>query len=704
MSISKKSIAVTRLISYNIIIKTNKLLKVGLMQKNKLINNISIIYIILILSFNTNIIFSIKYTPSEDYLKTLQEVQVKKQQEQLQRYNEELRLQNLESLEKSYEINKNKEEPAKLPKKNAPIRKIKPKKIEPETIILPDITSPNIPSPTFILPEKIIEPEILEQTIEEQEGVCFNITKIELINIKTNSNKLIISNRNKAKILNKYINSCLYLENFDDIIADITNWYIDKGYTTTRVYIKQQNIASGNLTFYVLEGEVDNIIKNNNKWYDKLSIWLAFPFVKNKVFNLRDIEQGIDQLNSLQSNNAISQIIPAEKEGKSVVAINTPSTNYIRVFIGTRDAFTRDNIEKITFNTRLETDSLLLLNESLTFSYNYQPKPYREFKNEGFTFNASIPFGYTTISGSYGKKHNNTVSILEGSGKLYKRFQTNENSSLSINHILIKGKTAKVTLSSSGSFSNTNINIFTDNNPSLVGKGQIGSTFNTDFGIDYSNSYSKGFYYIKPSVTIGTKLFGAKKDYNFNTTEKSIEGHYQFIKYNLSTNLCHFTGIIGIKYCNNITAQYSPILLYGSDRIFLGGRYSIKGYNDTSYGGESGFYMQNEFTLPIPFFANAFNGKLQKFISLQAYTSIDLGYAKIINAKFAGNSQDDGEFLSGFGVGIKNNSKWLTFKLEAALPIYHSRVGKNFSKSDKGVSKIEKYDIDYFFEFTIKVW
>ena len=33
------------------------------------------------------------------------------------------------------------------------------------------------------------------------------------------------------------------IENFDYIIADITNWYIDKGYTTTRVYIKQQNIS-----------------------------------------------------------------------------------------------------------------------------------------------------------------------------------------------------------------------------------------------------------------------------------------------------------------------------------------------------------------------------------------------------------------------------------------------------------------------------
>lgn len=47
-----------------------------------------------------------------------------------------------------------------------------------------------------------------------------------------------------------------------------------------------------------------------------------FPGVKGSVLQLRDIEQGLDQLNRLPSNNATMRIEPGAEAGSSRVLIN----------------------------------------------------------------------------------------------------------------------------------------------------------------------------------------------------------------------------------------------------------------------------------------------------------------------------------------------------------------------------------------------
>ena len=85
------------------------------------------------------------------------------------------------------------------------------------------------------------------------------------------------------------------ISDIKQLLADIQNTYIRLGYTTTKPYPKpDQDVSFGELVIMVDEGRIAVFDANGNK---TLALGMAFPFLDGKVLNIRDIEQGLDQMN-----------------------------------------------------------------------------------------------------------------------------------------------------------------------------------------------------------------------------------------------------------------------------------------------------------------------------------------------------------------------------------------------------------------------
>ena len=70
--------------------------------------------------------------------------------------------------------------------------------------------------------------------------------------------------------------------------------------------------------------------------------FFAFPdLVKNQAINLRDIEQGIDQINRLSSHNAKISLDPSEKSGYSNVKIENKIDSILPTVIGDKNQIIR---------------------------------------------------------------------------------------------------------------------------------------------------------------------------------------------------------------------------------------------------------------------------------------------------------------------------------------------------------------------------
>ncbi len=99
------------------------------------------------------------------------------------------------------------------------------------------------------------------------------------------------------------------------MIKKLTKVYLDKGYVTARFYIPDQDIKnSKTLKFVVVEGKLSDIYYNGSPAspYNYV-VWSAFPGLEGHILNMRDIEQGLDQINRLISGHAKSELLPGRE-------------------------------------------------------------------------------------------------------------------------------------------------------------------------------------------------------------------------------------------------------------------------------------------------------------------------------------------------------------------------------------------------------
>ena len=156
----------------------------------------------------------------------------------------------------------------------------------------------------------------------------------------------IIVSGNKELSLDQFTKNiegkCLTKTDLQNIKKAIENFYIKKGYILARVYFDTKNISQGTIEIIVEEGKAVNLeIKDNSKindampWRRSMQRFFAFGFTEDKTVNLRDIEQGLDQINRLSSNDAKMDMVPSvSQDGYSDIVINNQVKNTAKPSIG----------------------------------------------------------------------------------------------------------------------------------------------------------------------------------------------------------------------------------------------------------------------------------------------------------------------------------------------------------------------------------
>lgn len=118
---------------------------------------------------------------------------------------------------------------------------------------------------------------------------------------------------------------CISGELLQDVVRKSSDYYTNKGYITTKPYIKSQYINDGQIDIAVLEGRISNIIdaeskKSNNR------ISTAFIGQKGALLNLKRIETTLESMNRLPSFSSSFNILPGKDQGSSIIEIKTEKT------------------------------------------------------------------------------------------------------------------------------------------------------------------------------------------------------------------------------------------------------------------------------------------------------------------------------------------------------------------------------------------
>ncbi|WP_081627012.1 ShlB/FhaC/HecB family hemolysin secretion/activation protein [Bordetella sp. FB-8] len=212
---------------------------------------------------------------------------------------------------------------------------------------------------------------------------------------------------------------CVGREGLNLIVHRLSALIIDKGYSTTRVVIGPQNLSSGKLELQLIPGVISDIRFADSKIY---GTWRnAFPTRPGDLLNLREIEQGLEQLKRVPNQDVSMQIVPGPSPGESDIVIAVKRSKPWSISIGADDAGLKST-GRYEADTNLALYNPLGLSDIFSIGYSHDIDGHEnQDGTHGSNAAYSIPWGNWTFSlnGSQYDYHQNiagSVSTIQSSG------------------------------------------------------------------------------------------------------------------------------------------------------------------------------------------------------------------------------------------------------------------------------------------------
>ncbi|MFP5391039.1 MAG: ShlB/FhaC/HecB family hemolysin secretion/activation protein [Gammaproteobacteria bacterium] len=412
----------------------------------------------------------------------------------------------------------------------------------------------------------------------------------------------------RESLVKKFSGQCLGVAEIEEILGAVTQDYIVRGYITTRAYLAPQDLGQGKLTITVLEGVLEAIVLDEGAHINPRNVFPA----AGGLLNLRDIEQGLDQVNKLSSNSAELDIQPGKDAGASRVVIhNKPG----RPFHASLSADNQGSESTGAHQTgiTLSSDRLLNWNELLLYTFRRsQPNDMERKGTESHSFTAMAPWGYSTLS--YSGSRSKFVSMIAiPSGDELQFRGTSASDAFKLERLVYRDQATRESLSAT---------LTVKDSKSYMAGELLGVSSRKLSVLDLDSSTSTavlgGALTLDIGYSHGLRAAGALVDGDDLPDDAP---RAQFGKFKLGVNYNRPFKLAGVDaaYSLAVTAQRARTSLYGSEQILIGGLYSVRGFVENTVSGDHGWYARNELSVrPV---ANLFEQR----IPLRAFVGLDAG-------------------------------------------------------------------------------
>ncbi|WP_243656863.1 ShlB/FhaC/HecB family hemolysin secretion/activation protein [Paucimonas lemoignei] len=454
-----------------------------------------------------------------------------------------------------------------------------------------------------------------------------------------------------------YLGQCVGVAGLRHIAAALDAKLIELGYVTSRVTLPQQNLNDGILTMQLHVGRVAQITmrkaEKDKPQDDGWGTWRnAFPVAEGDVLNVRDLEQGVEQMKRLPSQNVATELEPgANPDTSNVVILRQSGTVWEHV----RGGVTIDNSGSRTLGLTqlsgyLSLDNLLGLNDIISISANTNAENLAaNHRSQSASFNYSIPWGYNTFS--YSKSYSRFAQTVAGTTVQFLSSGTGVNDEIKWHRTVVRTSATKAGFYTA--LATRRANSFLDDVELVVQRRrtssvETGITYkqligdaSLDFELGYRHgvnwrdaqddlpSSSSGGLTLRPDITILTGSFS--KPFKIGSTP--------------------------LQYSASIRAQYTPDQTLSVDQIAIGNRFTVRGFDgDNVLLAESGYFIRNDLSIPV---------KLMDNLVAVAYLGLDFGRVWGPSTALL-----VGDKLAGTAVGLRGQWQQLQFDLSLGAPIY----------------------------------
>ncbi len=516
-----------------------------------------------------------------------------------------------------------------------------------------------------------------DEELEKESGkVVQDLRSIQFFRIREinlSQNKIIPKIVEKS-FTDEYLNQCLTINRIIKLRKKLASYLVDKGYVTSRVVIPRQSLQSGVLNIEVIESGLEKIQFNEEKFFDKTQRVMAFGFnEEEEILNLRKIEQGIEQINRLPSNRATIKILPGSRDKTSIISIENKPQRRTRLSVGHDN-----NGSKTTGQSRqtigLSQDNLLWLNDTLSLSRtgNSLDDDRKQGGSNSFSSNFSVPFGWYNLTLSYS---NSAYRFWTNTQVPRKSSGYTSTKAVNLERVLIKEKAFKI--SSSIGLTERYNRSFQDEQLLEVQsrKASIGS-------ISFPGTFflADGSLYVKPTYSKGLKILDAKKGPIGLAGQGAVYPQFDLLRFYTNYSKRFQVAQMPLAYNLTFDSQISKQHLYGIDQFYVGGAYSVRGFQQGSISGDSGYSLKNEFTFNVGQSLLPYFNKLTPYASSLNHFSLTpfYDYGHVQN-----KTNSESGRLSGAGLKIGFNHQNLTASLVVSWALSKSQnLGRRYGENN----------------------
>lgn len=417
------------------------------------------------------------------------------------------------------------------------------------------------------------------------ETPCFQIKQTELKGADALPHWLPLQ-----KIANGAVGHCLGAKGINLLMSTLQNRLVDHGYVTTRVLAPSQDLKSGILRLVIIPGVVRHVRLTPDS-DDYIQLYSSFPAHEGSLLDLRDIEQGLENMQRLPGVQADMEIVPGEQPGESDILITRKQDKYWRLGFSLDDSGTRSTgryLGGITFSL----DNPFSLSDLLYVSATHNFPHYGGKGSKNYTAHYSVPFGYWqfSVTASDYDYHQTVAGAVED----YQYSGESQNLGMQLSRVLHRNGTQKTVLTydvqarrSRNYINDTEIQV------------QRRQTAAWRLGLQHRHYISQATLDAGVSWQRGTRWFGAQP------APEEIFGEAtalsKILQMNASFNLPFTLAEQPFSYSFRYQRQLSNTPLTPQEQFAIGNRWTVRGFDgERTLNASNGWYIRNDLAWRTP--------------------------------------------------------------------------------------------------------
>lgn len=429
------------------------------------------------------------------------------------------------------------------------------------------------------------------------------------------------------RYLDRYRGRCVGQQGIALIVRRASDLALAKGYVTTRIGLPEQSLGSGTLRLQLVPGVIRQIRFNAEEVPD--SMWKsAFPARPGDVLNLRALEQGLEQLKRVPSQDVNMELVPGEAPGESDVVISIRHGKRWRASVSLDDAGSRAT-GKQQVGATAWVDNLARVNDLLSIGVSSDGSADKGRGTHGFNASWSVPLGNWRFSTStYSSRYKQTIA---SNADTFASTGTSSNVDLAVERLLVRGQSYR---------SGIELRVAQRSSHSYVEgveiEGQRRRTTSVELALLHRQYLGRVQADIRLAHRRGVPWLGGDDD-AVGRDDLAPTFRYGLTTLDIGAGGALTSGPRPLAWNTALRYQWSKDTLYGSEFISVGGRYTVNGFDgEVPLGGSRGGYWRNS----ISWMAHR---------AIAPYAGIDIGHIERDDRQGIGGGTLSGAHLGARG-------------------------------------------------------